>query len=218
MNDSSSPHSKPSPIAWFAFRCLARYFVSLFIPLFRHFGETCYRNRGQLFIIKNYGLLTWLFPLSIFNRPFRFVFVEKETEECKWFKMAINGGLNPILLTGELKEDYEFLNNLLEDKEKVILVVSSDNQHEISKKLVSMLKENNVKETLFMALSGAEEVFDKNSSIPNVVPVSMFCGMPFMSEENRDQEYAELNLLEKALYNLKVEETPSIFFNHQRNL
>lgn len=216
MNDTS--YNKPSPKAWFVFRCLARYFISLFVPCFRYFGETYFRNRGQLFILKDYGLLSWFFPLCIFKRPLRFVFVNKQ--EGEWFEMAQNGGLEPLLLSGELEADYQLLNDLLGAKEKILLIISQNTEDVLSKALVGMLKKNNAKETLFMGVSGAEKIFVGNSKTPKVVPVGLFCGMPYVprvKDGEKAHEYEELHLLEKAVRNLRLEQEPSIFFNHERN-
>lgn len=214
MNENS--YSKPSPRAWFVFRSLARYFTSLFIPCFRYFGETYFRNRGQLFILKDYGLLSWLFPLCIFKRPLRFVFVNKQ--EGDWFTMAQDGGLEPILLSGELEADYQLLQSLLAVKEKILLIVSKNPEDALSRALVGRLKLDNARETLFMGVSGAEGVFVDDSRTPKVVPVGLFCGMPFMPKAVNTDVFQELSLLERAVHNLRLEEEPSIFFNHKRKI
>lgn len=215
MNNAQT--NKPSRFAWFVFRCLARYFISLFIPCFRFFGETCFKHGGQIFITRNYGLQTWLYPLYIFKRPLRFVMADS-SDDSKWFEMASSSGLNPIKLTGHFEIDLETIKNMVNSKEKIILIISDDEDDSLSLNLTKALKETYDKETLFMAVSGAKKVFAQNSSIPKVIPVSLFCGMPFMNNKYNNSVFSELNFLERAVSNLKLEDEPSIFENHKKNL
>lgn len=211
--------NKPGKFAWFVFRCLARYLVSLFIPCFRHFGETELKRGAQIFIVKNFGLPTWLLPLTIFKKPLRFVIADLNSD-TKWYDMALSGGLNPIQLSGSFEEDYKIIKSLIENKEKIILVISQDENESLSTELTKTLKKIHFKETLFMALSGADKIFINNSKIPKVLPVTMLCAMPFMPNCKNDpnKPFTELNFLEKASQNVAICDEPSIFANHRKNL
>ncbi|MDD3000319.1 MAG: hypothetical protein PHF29_01015 [Candidatus Riflebacteria bacterium] len=212
--------NKPSKFAWFVFRCLARYLVSLFIPCFKHFGETNFNRGAQVFITKNFGLPTWLLPLAIFKKPLRFVIADTKLDP-KWYNMALSGGLNPILLSGAFEEDYKVIKGLIENKEKIILVISQNENDSLSTELTKTFKKIHFKETLFMAVSGADKVFENNSKVPKVVPVTMLCAMPFMPkyENNSNKTFTELNFLEKASESvIDVSDEPSIFANHKKNL
>lgn len=210
---------KPSKLAWFVFRCLARYLVSLFIPCFTYFGETDFNRGAQIFIAKNFGLPTWLLPLVVFKKPIRFVIADTK-HDPKWYKMALSGGLNPILLSGSFEEDYKVIKALIENKEKIILVISQDENESLSSELTKTLKKIFIKETMFMAMSGAEKIFENNSKVPKVVPVTMLCAMPFMPKYKKGSNkiFTELKFLEKASRSIDIGDEPSIFANHKKNL
>lgn len=197
---SNAPLEKPGRAAWFVFRSLARYLVSLFIPSFRYFGETDIKLGGQIFIEKNYGFQSWAYPLTIFKRPVRFIVADIECDDMQWFNTASDGGLFPIMLSGNFEDDYEIIKSCVENNEKIVLIISQNEEDELSKRIVKALKEDYTKSVLFMALSsGAKEVFANNAVIPKSTTVTMVCGMPFTMDKNDDTVlFNELHILEKS--------------------
>jgi hypothetical protein len=67
------------------------------------------------------------------------------------YDMALSGGLKPIQLSGSFEEDYKIIKSLIENKEKIILVISQDENESLSTELTKTLKKIHFKETLFMA-------------------------------------------------------------------
>lgn len=206
----------PGWFAWRAFRSLARFLGSVFFPFFRVWGETELKPGGQVFVARNYGLQTWLCALRIFKRPLRFVLADVN-DTSRWFSLAEHGGLAPLRLIGNADHDFLAVEHLLEAGEKLILVIP-DSADAVSELLVARLKATHSLKVLFMAISGAREVLPDKAIVPRVLPVSVFCGLPHYRAAPGESSLAELDLLERALHNLAIDELPSIFPNHRRNI
>lgn len=206
----------PGSFAWKAFRSIARFVGSVFFPFFRVWGETELKKGGQVFIARNFGLLTWLCALRVFKRPLRFVMADLN-DISRWFSLAMRGGLAPLKLSGDADHDFLAIEHLLEAGEKLILLlpVSASSTTEL---LVAKLKATHSLKVMFMAISGAGEALPEGAIVPAAVPVSVFCGLPHYCAAPGESTLAELDLLERALHNLAIDELPSIFANHQRNI
>ena len=206
----------PGSFAWKAFRAIARFTGSVFFPFFRVWGETEIIKGPQVFIVRNYGILTWLCVLRIFKRPLRFVIADVD-EKSRWYSLAESGGLAPICLNGNSDEDCSTLRQLIEAGEKLVLVVPAV-KNAVADMLVARLKSMRSLRLLFMAISGASEALPPGAIIPRVVPVSVFCGLPHYTAQAGDPAQIELDFLEHALNDLAIDELPSLFANHPRNV
>ncbi len=215
-SDKLSMLPTPGGLAWKVCRALARFVGSVFFPYFRVWGETELTRDGRIFITRNFGLLTWLTALRVFKRPVRVVVADSGDDFC-WFNLAGKCGLAPIFLNGTPEENFLLVEHLVEEGEKLLLVVP-DFADELSESLVSRLRAVRFLQVLFLAVAGAREALPAKAFVPRVVPISAFCGMPHFQPGEDDSPLAELDFLEQALTDLEIDELPSIFFNHQRNL
>ncbi|MDD3147013.1 MAG: hypothetical protein PHD82_06910, partial [Candidatus Riflebacteria bacterium] len=84
--------------------------------------------------------------------------------------------------------------------------------------LVANLRAIRSIQVMFMAVSGCSEALPAAAFVPRVVPVSVFCGLPHYLGNPLSSPFAELEFLEQALKDLEIDELPSIFLNHPRNL
>lgn len=198
MINNAAPE-KPGRMAWFVFRSLARYLVSLFIPTFRYFGETNIKKTGHIFIEKNYGFQSWAYPLTIFKRPMRFIVADMNCD-MQWYNTVADGGLFPVKLTGILESDYELIKTSIDNNENIILIIPQDEDNIFSNQLIQALKKDYINKISFMALSsGANYVFANNAVIPKNVNVTMVCGMPFViKKDTSDNNFEELHMLEAS--------------------
>lgn len=206
----------PCKTAYFIARSLARFFGSIYFPFFRFWGETEFKPaKKRVFIVRNFGLLTWISALRIFRQPLSFI-VADQSDSSLWFKLAVNGGLSPVRLTFDLNEDLQIIEALCSRENCLLLIASAPDS--FAEKLVRQLKCSKGIETLFMAISGANVAFPPGTIVPKVCPVSVFCGLPHLPVEVPGEVFAELRFLERAMQNIPLGELPSIFSNHQRNL
>lgn len=216
QSDRPSQLPFPGRLAWKVCHALARFFGSVFFPYFRVWGETDLRPGGRIYVMRNFGLLTWLTALRVFKRPVRVVMADR-SDGSRWFDIAVKCGLAPLRLDGSSDENFLLVEHLVEAGEKLLLVVP-DFADESAESLVKRLRAVRFLQILFFALSGAREALPPQRYVPRVVPISAFCGMPHFQSDEDDSPLAELDFLKQALTDLDVDELPSIFFNHQRNL
>jgi hypothetical protein len=197
-------------------RSIARFFGSVFFPFFRVWGETTLRHdRGCIYIARNFGLLTWLSALRTFKKPFRFVSADL-ADTSIWFKLADACGLEPIKLSGNTDQDFISIEHLFNNKETVLLIIPEIPDQQVIE-LITKVKATHYLTSIFMAITGARLALRPGSLIPRVCPISVFCGMPHFTTENRPAALSELEFLERAIADIPLNELPSIFFNHSRN-
>lgn len=195
-------------------RSLARFFGSLFFPFFRVWGESEIRtDRGCVYIVRDYNLLTWLSALRIFRNPFKFVSYDNTS---LWFRLAEACGLKPIKLSGKTDQDFINIEHWIDQRETLLLMIPEFPEQNILE-LTAKLKSTPHLKTLFMAISGAKLALKAGSMIPKACPVSVFCGMPHFHGINSQNPLCELDFLEMAITDIPLNELPSIFFNHSRN-
>lgn len=206
----------PGWLAWKAFRAISRFLGSVFFSFFRVWGETELKKTGQVFVVRNLGLQTWLCVLRIFRQPLRFVHADV-ADRSPWFGLAERGGLAPLKLSGDADQDFLTVEHLLESGEKLVLVIP-EHPGEKDGLLVGRLKATHSLKVLFMAINGAQKAMPVGAIVPRAAPVSVFCGMPHYQSRPGDSAFAELELLERSLQNLAIDEIPSIFANHRRNI
>ncbi|PKL43022.1 MAG: hypothetical protein CVV41_11495 [Candidatus Riflebacteria bacterium HGW-Riflebacteria-1] len=198
-------------------RSLARLFGSIFFPFFRVWGETEIRpERGCIYMARNFGLLTWISALRAFKKPFRFVSAD-QSDNLFWFWLATVCGLEPIKLSGDVNHDFLRIENLYTSKETVLLLLP-ENPDQATLDLVNKIKATAHLTSLFMAIAGARTALRPDSLIPRACAISLFCGMPHPQSTMTQKPLAELEFLEKAVADIPLNELPSIFFNHSRNL
>ena len=204
-------------MAWFVFRSLARYLVSLFIPTFRFFGETNIKSSGHIFIEKNYGFQSWAYPLTIFKRPIRFIIADTNCD-TQWYNTVSDGGLFPIMLSGKFESDFELIKQSISNNENIVLIISQDEQNIFSNQIIQALKKDYINKISFMALSsGAKKVFANNTIIPKNVNVTMVCGMPFVSTNKVDNNtFEEFHILEASAESA-TEVTDPYFLAYYKN-
>jgi len=213
LNDSKQP--KQFNTAYFVFRTWARFIGSVFFSYFRAWGETdLSKSCGRLVIVKNYGLITWLTILRTFRSPVRIVFAG--IAEDRWFDLASGGGLSPIRLKGALSEDCTTVSSLAREENVVLIIPSCSDEFSIS--LVSEMRKILADRILFLAIAGARESLPEGVFVPKACPISVFCGLPHMGKAQDNEPLAELHFLEQAISNVPLNELPSIFTNHQRNI
>lgn len=197
-------------------RSLARFFGSIFFPFFRVWGETELKpDQGCIYIARNLGLLSWMSALRTFRRPIRFVSADL-TDTRPWFGIAEACGLEPAKLSGNTDHDFLSIEHLFNQKEAVLLLIP-EVPDQSTLDLIAKIKATHYLISLFMAISGAKKALRPGSLIPKVYPVSVFCGMPHLQPASTQVPLVELELLEKALADIPLNELPSIFFNHSHN-
>lgn len=206
----------PGRLAWKACHYLARFAGSVFFPYFRVWGETDLKSGGQIFIARNFGIQTWLTALRIFKRPVRVVLADSAAD-LRWFNLAEKNGLAPLRLCDTPAQNFLTVEHLAEAGEKLLLVVPQVSDPAIDS-LVSRLRATRSLKVLFMAISGLKEALPAGAFVPRAVPISVFCGLPHSLGNPVSSPLAELDFLEQALKDLEIDELPSIFFNHPRNL
>lgn len=206
----------PGWLAWKICRYLARFVGSVFFPYFRVWGETDLNHGGQIFIARDFGILTWITALRVFKRPVRLVFLSEKHDQ-RWFNLAVSSGLAPLRLSGSIDQNFLMLEHMADAGEKLLVVISRAADDNIEE-LVCRLRAIRSLRVLFMAISGASEALPESAVVPRAVPVSVFCGLPHYSANVADSAFAELDFLENAIKDLDIDELPSIFFNHRRNL
>ncbi len=198
-------------------RSIARLFGSIFFPFFRVWGETAIRTeRGCIYIARNYGLLTWLSALRTFRKPFRFVSADT-ADSAVWFKLADSCGLEPIKLSGDVSQDFLSIEHLFNNKETLLLIIPEAPDKQVLE-LIAKIKATHYLTSIFMAISGARVALKPGSIIPKVCPISVFCGMPHYRGDGQPESLSELEFLERAISNIPLNELPSIFSNHSRNI
>ncbi|NLF97296.1 MAG: hypothetical protein GX569_11185 [Candidatus Riflebacteria bacterium] len=84
--------------------------------------------------------------------------------------------------------------------------------------LIAKIKATHYLTSIFMAISGAHLALSPGSMIPRVCPISVFCGMPHFRSEVQPEPLSELEFLERAISDIPLNELPSIFSNHSRNV
>lgn len=206
----------PCRVAWKVCHYLARFAGSVFFPYFRVWGETDQKLGGQIFIARNYGLLTWLTVLRMFKRPIRIVLVDAAAD-LRWLNLAQKSGLAPLKLDDAPAENFLTVEHLAEAGERLLLIVPQVSSPAIDS-LISQLRAIHSLKVLFMAISGAREALPTGAFVPRAVPISVFCGLPHYPGDPALSPLAELDFLEQAIKDLEIDELPSIFFNHPRNL
>ena len=198
-------------------RSIARFFGSIFFPFFRAWGETVIRSdRGCIYIARNYGLLSWLSALRVFRKPFRFVSTDP-ADVTIWFKLADSCGLEPIRLSGDVNQDFLSIEHLFNNKETIVLLIPEQPDKNVLE-LIAKIKATHYLTSIFMAISGAHLALRPGSMIPKVCPISLFCGMPHFRSEVQPEPLSELEFLERAISDIPLNELPSIFSNHSRNV
>lgn len=198
-------------------RSIARLFGSIFFPFFRVWGETVIRpDRGCIYIARNYGLLTWLSALRTFRKPFRFVAADT-ADSAIWFRLADSCGLEPIKLSGDVDSDFLSIEHLFNNKETIVLLIPETPEKHVLE-LIAKIKATHYLTSIFMAISGARLALKAGSMIPKVCPISVFCGMPHFRSEGQPEPLSELEFLERAISDIPLNELPSIFSNHSRNI
>lgn len=206
----------PNRFVWQFCRYLARFAGSVFFPYFRVWGETDQRTGGQIFITRNYGIQTWLSALRVFKRPVRVVMADASADS-RWLKLAKRLGLAPIAADGSPTQNFLAVEHLAKAGENLLLVVPQTPSPE-TESLVANLRAIRSIQVMFMAVSGCSEALPAAAFVPRVVPVSVFCGLPHYLGNPLSSPFAELEFLEQALKDLEIDELPSIFLNHPRNL
>ncbi len=215
-HETFRPTETPGRLAWKVCRYLARFVGSVFFPYFRVWGETDLKPGGQIFIARDFGILTWITALRVFKRPVRLVFLS-EKHDPRWFNLAVKSGLAPLRLSGSVDQNFLMLEHMADAGEKLLVVIARDADKNIEQ-LVRRLRATRSLQVLFMAISGAAEALPESAVVPRAVPVSVFCGLPHYAANVSDSAFAELDFLENAIKDLEIDELPSIFFNHRRNL
>lgn len=215
-NEAFRPAETPGRLAWKVCRYLARFVGSVFFPYFRVWGETDLTPGGQIFIARDFGILTWITALRVFKRPMRLVFLSEKHNQ-RWFNLATSSGLAPLRLPGSIDQNFLTLEHMADAGEKLLVVIPRSADSSIEE-LIRRLRATRSLRVLFMAVSGAAEALPESAVVPRAVPVSVFCGLPHYAANVADSAFAELDFLENAIKDLEVDELPSIFFNHRRNL
>jgi len=215
-HETFRPAETPGRLAWKVCRYLARFVGSVFFPYFRVWGETDLKPGGQIFIARDFGILTWITALRVFKRPMRLVFLSEKHDQ-RWFNLAVNSGLAPLRFSGSVDQNFLMLEHMADAGEKLLIVIPRSADGNIEE-LVRRLRATRSLRVLFMAISGAAEALPESAVVPRAVPVSVFCGLPHFTADVADSAFAELDFLENAIKDLEIDELPSIFFNHRRNL
>ncbi len=210
------PVETPGRFAWKVCRYLARFVGSVFFPYFRVWGETDLKPGGQIFIARDFGILTWITALRVFKQPMRLVLLS-EKHDRRWFDLAVSSGLAPLRLSGSVDQNFLMLEHMAEAGEKLLVVIPGSADSNIEE-LVCRLRATRSLRVLFMAISGADGALPESAVVPRAVPVSVFCGLPHYAANVAESAFAELDFLENAIKDLEIDELPSIFFNHRRNL
>ncbi len=210
------PAEAPGWLAWKICRYLARFVGSVFFPYFRVWGETDLNHGGQIFIARDFGILTWITALRVFKRPVRLVFLSEKHDQ-RWFNLANSSGLAPLRLSGSIDQNFLMLEHMADAGEKLLVVISRTADCNIEE-LVRRLRATHSLRVLFMAISGAAGALPESAVVPRAVPVSVFCGLPHYAANAAGSAFAELDFLENAIKDLDIDELPSIFFNHRRNI
>ena len=114
--------AQPGRLAWLVFRSIARFWAAIFLPYFRVWGETEFKP-GSIIVARNFGLQTWIYCLRFFRRPVRIVLVD-DSDKLKWFKIAEDGGLEPVCLRGSVLRKIDAIQELSDNGE--VTYVSSN--------------------------------------------------------------------------------------------
>ncbi|HNX74395.1 MAG TPA: hypothetical protein PLM07_13595 [Candidatus Rifleibacterium sp.] len=206
----------PDRLAWKLCRCLCRLVGSVFFSYFRVWGETELHNGGRIFVGRDYGVQTWVTALRVFRQPLRLVYVGALNDR-RWFELACKNGLAPLILTGSVDEKFLAVKKLAMAGENLLLVLPQPPDASLED-LVGRLRATRLLQVLFLAISGASAALPPGAFIPRAVPISVFCGLTPYQNRPGDSPLTELEILERAIHGLEIDELPSIFFNHRRNL
>ena len=214
---SNLPFSEPpGRLAWKVCRCLCRLVGSVFFSYFRVWGETELHNGGRIYVGRDFGVQTWVTALRVFRQPLRLVYIGA-LEDRRWFDLACKNGLAPLLLTGSIDEKFLAVKQLAMAGENLLLVLPQAPDASLES-LVGRLRATRLLQVLFLAISGASAALPPGTFVPRAVPISVFCGLTPYQSRPGDSPLTELEILERAIQGLEIDELPSIFFNHRRNL
>lgn len=205
---------RPSRLAWLVFRSLARFWASIFLPYFRVWGETDFKP-GTIFIARNFGLQTWVYLLRFFRRPVRIV-LDDDYDNLKWFNVAKNGGMAPILLSGGVQHKIEVLKEL-HDKGEIVFLIISRTIGNYMPTFMQEIENNFEADIRFFAVEGANRALPPDTVVPNFASICVFCGRPYLSRLPGEGLLDELEFLESTMVDLDIDEEPSFFRNNRRN-
>lgn len=201
--------------SFYFFHFIARFFGSLFFPMFSAFGENEFKTSGQKVVFaRNYGFISLLNLLRFFRTPVRIIARAEECNSLPW-KAAIAGGLD-LRLTSE-NCSIERLQTLLSEAhyEKVVpvLLLSHDNQ-DVEKAVISDTAPENA---LFLAMSGCNDSMSLGF-IPIVHDMKVLCaGIPaYGYQTSYFTGIQSLEFLEHSLALTPQFELPTLFFTHRK--
>lgn len=204
----------PGRTAWLVFRSLARFWASIFLPYFRFWGENKFKA-GNVIIARNFGLQTWIYALRFFKTPVRIVLADDE-DDLTWYNVANNGGLEPILLKGDVQQKVDAIKYLSAKGEIVFFIIPKGIGGNIPKLIDGLEKTLNDNIRLF-AIEGALDALPKGAIVPKFASICVFCGRPYFNRFPSEGLLEELTFLESTLYDLDIDEEPSFFRNNRRN-
>lgn len=206
---------QPGRLAWLVFRSIARFWAAIFLPYFRVWGENEFKP-GSVIVARNFGLQTWVYCLRFFKKPVRIVLAD-DNDNLKWFRVAENGGLEPVCLRGNVSGKVNAVKELSDKGEIVFLIISRGVGGSIPTFMAELEKVLSNKIRLF-AIQGALEALPPGAIVPKFASICVFCGRPYFNRLPNEGLLDELDFLESTLYELDIDEEPSFFRNNRRNL
>lgn len=218
MTDSCSKFfeniAQPGRLAWLVFRSIARFWAAIFLPYFRVWGETEFKA-GSIIVARNFGLQTWIYCLRFFRRPVRIVLVD-DNDDLKWFKVAEDGGLEPVCIKGSVLRKIDAIQEL-SDKGEIVFLIIPNSYGGYNPTFVAELEKRMNDRIRLFAIQGAMEALPPDAMIPKFASICIFCGRPFYNRLPDEGLLDELSFLESTLYDLDIDEEPSFFRNNIRN-
>lgn len=205
---------QPGRLAWLVFRSIARFWAAIFLPYFRVWGENEFKP-GTVILARNFGLQTWVYCLRFFRRPVRIVIVD-ESDNLKWFRIAEDGGLEPICIKGNVPRKVQAIKELSDNGEIVFLIIARGTGGYTPTFASELEKVLNERIRLF-AIQGALEALPPEAIIPKFASICIFCGRPYFDRLPNEGLLEEMDFLESTLYGLEIDEEPSFFRNNRRN-
>lgn len=196
-----------SSFAYCFLRALARFWGSVFFPLYKIWGETSASQKKRVFIARYRGFLTWLTILRVFKKKIRFILILSKCDI--WVKIAKICGIDLVVYKAHtpfsllFADDYPDTMILFDEPMLELAHESVNSVSSIQKKL------------LFFAISGIHKVFPPDCFVPRVELITALCAMPFW--QDKQKMFAELLFLESALENItSSEQLPSLFLHNEQ--